>query len=352
MISLNELGRELGLTVHGNPDHVVSHLAPIESAGASDLAFVVGRKYLSALKNSKAGAVIVPEDMLDEASGNLLVSANPYASYAEASWLLQLPRVAPAGIHSTALVHPEAQVAETASVGPFCVIGPGVILEDSVVVGSHCTVGAFSSIGEGSQLFPGVRVYHNVKMGKQCRVQSGAVLGSEGFGYAWADDSWNQIQQTGGVLIGDAVHVGANTTIDCGAIEPTVIEEGVILDNQIQIAHNVHIGRNTAIAGCVGIAGSTRIGSHCQIGGACNIVGHLVICDQVIINAASLVTRSINESGRYGSGMPLQKEKSWRRSYVNLGKLDKLFKRVRQLERQDSTDDRNTDQSTNKTSAS
>lgn len=338
--------------MHGNPEHVVSNLAPIESAGVSDLAFVVGRQYLSALKNSKAGAVIIPEDMLDEASGNLLVSANPYASYAKASWLLQRPRVAPAGIHSTALVHPDAQVAQTASVGPFCVIGPGVILQDYVVLGSHCTVGANSVLGKGSQLFSGVRIYHNVKLGKQCRVQSGAVLGSEGFGYAWANDSWSQIQQTGGVRIGDAVHIGANTTIDCGAIEPTVIEDGAILDNQIQIAHNVHIGRNTAIAGCVGIAGSTRIGSHCQIGGACNIVGHLVICDQVIINAASLVTRSINERGRYGSGMPLQKEKTWRRSYVNLGKLEKLFKRVRQLERQDITDDHSTNQRTNNNSAS
>ena len=324
--------------MHGNPEHVVSHLAPIESAGVSDLSFVVGLKYATALKNSQAGAVIIPADMLDEAPGNLLVSANPYASYAKASWLLQAPRVPPAGIHSTALVHPEAQVAPTASIGPFCVIGPGVILEDSVVVGSHCTVGANSTIGQGSQLFSGVRIYHEVTLGKQCRVQSGAVLGSEGFGYAWADDSWSQIQQTGGVLIGDAVHIGANTTIDCGAIEPTVIEDGVILDNQIQIAHNVHIGRNTAIAGCVGIAGSTRIGNHCQIGGACNIVGHLVICDQVTINAASLVTRSISEQGRYGSGMPLQKEKTWRRSYVNLGKLENLFRRVRQLERRGNAD--------------
>ena len=181
-------------------------------------------------------------------------------------------------------------------------------------------------------------LYDNTRLGDECRIQSGAVIGSEGFGYAWTVDGWSQIQQTGGVRIGNRVHVGSNTTIDCGAIDPTVIADGVIMDNQIQIAHNVQIGENSAIAGCVGVAGSTKIGANCQIGGACNIVGHLSIADGVIINAASLVSRSITEAGRYGSGTPLQPDRIWRRSFVNLSKLDDLFRRLRRLERLNSID--------------
>lgn len=329
---LDQLSEKLGVVVHGNDQHVVSHLAPIESAGPDDLAFVVGKRYSSHLKNSQAGAVILPQTMLDDAPGNALISDNPYASYAQASWLLSPPPIPQPGIHSTAEVHPDAQVAQSASIDAFVVIGSGSVIGEHAVISAHCNIGRNTTIGAGTRLFPRVTVHDKTILGKQCRVQSGAVIGAEGFGYAWADQHWRQIQQTGGVRIGNHVHIGANTTIDCGAIEPTVIEEGVILDNQIQIAHNVHIGRHTAIAGCVGIAGSTRIGAYCQIGGACNIVGHIKICDQVIINAASLVTRSISEKGRYGSGMPLQQQQVWRRTFVNLGRLDSLFRRVARLE--------------------
>jgi UDP-3-O-[3-hydroxymyristoyl] glucosamine N-acyltransferase len=207
-----------------------------------------------------------------------------------------------------------------------------------VVIGAHCVVGNGVSVGARTYFFPRVTLYDNISIGNDCRFQSGTVIGSEGFGYAWTAGGWSQIQQTGGVQIGNRVHVGANTTIDCGAIDPTVIADGVIMDNQIQIAHNVQIGENTAIAGCVGVAGSTTIGANCQIGGACNIVGHLRIADGVIINAASLVARSIVEAGRYGSGTPLQPDRIWRRSFVNLSKLDDLFRRLRRLERLNSID--------------
>lgn len=330
---LEQLGKALGIAVQGDLQHAILRLAPIESAGPDDLAFVVSQRYSAALKRSQAGAVIVPETMLADAPGNALVSTNPYASYAAASWLLYPQAQATPGIHETAVLHADAQVSSSAIIGPYVVIGPGTSIADNVVIDAHTSIGSNVHIDAGTRLFPRVTVYNDVFIGRECRVQSGAVLGSEGFGYAWADDGWRQIQQVGGVRIGDNVHIGANTTIDCGAIQPTVIEDGAILDNQIQIAHNVHIGRNTAIAGCVGIAGSTHIGSHCQIGGACNIVGHLTIADQVIINAASLVTRSIKQKGRYGSGMPLQEEHAWRRSFVNLGKLEQVFKRIRRLER-------------------
>ena len=337
-MKLAQLGDELGLAVHGNEQHDVSALASIESAGPQDLSFVVSKRYLDALKASRAGAVIVSEALLSAAPGNALVSPNPHASFAAATWLIRPPAPSPAGVHHSACIHPEATVASTASIGPCCVIGKGCSVGDEVVMRAHCTLAERVSIGARSYLFDRVNLGDDVSIGSDCRIQSGAVIGSEGFGFARQGDRWVSIRQVGGVLIGDRVHIGANTTIDCGAIEPTVIENDVILDNQIQIAHNVRIGHHTAIAGCTGVAGSAQIGSGCQIGGACNIVGHLTIADGVIINGASLVSRSIDTVGRYGSGMPLQEEHAWRRSFVNLCRLEGLFKRVRKLERRSETD--------------
>lgn len=334
-MNLEDLANALGLNAHGDLSQRITDLAPIDRAGSSELAFVVSAKYTDALAASNAGAVIVPESMRAQAPGSCLVSDNPYASYAQASWLLKPAPKPLAGVHSSAIIHPSASVASSASIGPGVLIGADSCIEESVVIGAHSVIGERVIVGAGSYLFARVTLYNDVRCGEYCRVQSGAVIGSEGFGYARTAGGWAQIQQTGGVQLGSRVHIGANTTIDCGAIDPTIISDGVILDNQIQIAHNVQIGENTAIAGCVGIAGSTRIGRSCQIGGACNIVGHISIADGVVINAASLVSRSIKEPGRYGSGMPLQPEQVWRRSFVTLGKLDALIKRVRRLERHD-----------------
>ena len=334
---LEDLGAALGLHVQGDLSQSITSLAPIDRAGPGELAFVVSPKYSAVLASSKAGAVIVPESMQSQAPGNCLVSNDPYASYAKASWLLKPPRAPEQGIHPSAIIDPSATVAPSASIGPGVVIGAESRIEESVVIGAHSVIGERVLIGAGSYLFARVTIYNDVQCGERCRMQTGVVVGSEGFGYAFTANGWSQIQQTGGVSIGDRVHIGANTTIDCGAIDPTIIADGVILDNQIQSAHNVQIGEKTAIAGCVGIAGSTRIGRYCQIGGACNIVGHITIADQVVINAASLVSRSIVAPGRYGSGMPLQPERVWRRSFVTLGKLDELIKRVRRLERQDNS---------------
>ncbi len=330
---LKELAASLSLEAQGDLSQEITALAPIERAVGTELAFVVGAKFVDALKASKAGAVILPEAMACHAPGNYLISDDPYASYAQASWILKPAPKETIGVHPSATVDSSAIIADSASIGPGVVIGANTEIHDHCVIGAQSVIGRDVSIGTNTQLFPRVTLCNNVRMGSRCRVQSGAVIGSEGFGYAWTKQGWSQIQQTGGVRIGDRVHVGANTTIDCGAIDATTIADGVILDNQIQIAHNVQIGENTAIAGCVGIAGSTRIGAYCQIGGACNIVGHLRIVDKVVINAASLVSRSILKPGRYGSGTPLQPERLWRRSFVNLGKLDDLFKRLRRLER-------------------
>ena len=335
---LQELANALGLDAKGNLNHEVSSIAPIESAQATDLSFVVSARFSDALKLSRAGAVIIPEALSGIAPGNYLVSDNSYAAYAKASWLLKPALVQKPGVHESAFLDPSSRIAATASVGPGAVIGAHTVIGEGVVIGAHCVLGTDVSVGAGTYLYPRVTFYDNTSVGNDCRFQSGAIIGSEGFGYARTPEGWSQIQQTGGVRIGNRVHVGANTTIDCGAIEPTVIADGVIMDNQIQIAHNVQIGENTAIAGCVGVAGSTKIGANCQIGGACNIVGHLSIADGVIINAASLVTRSIAEAGRYGSGTPLQPDRIWRRSFVNLSKLDDLFRRLRRLERLNSID--------------
>ena len=233
----------------------------------------------------------------------------------------------------TAVVHAQASVSESASIGPCVVIGAGSRIADDVTIDAHCTIGENVDIGNHSHLFARVAVGNKVSIGQHCRIQSGAIIGSEGFGYSWQGESWLQIHQIGGVQIADRVHIGANTTIDCGAITPTVIEEGVILDNLIQIAHNVRIGKHTAIAACTGIAGSASIGRYCQIGGSCNIMGHATIVDGVVVNATTFVTSSITDKGRYGAAIPFQPERLWRRTYANLRKLDELFKRVRQLER-------------------
>ena len=330
---LGDLAAALGLEAHGDLSQDILSLAPIERASGTELAFVVGAKFVSALKASKAGAVILPEPLSASAPGNYLVSDNPYAAYAKASWILKPETAKNSGIHGSAIIDPSATIAQSACIGPGVVVGANSSIHEGVIVDAQTVIGCGVSVGQNTHLFARVTLYDNVHLGEACRVQSGAVIGSEGFGYAWTSSGWSHIQQTGGVHIGNRVHVGANTTIDCGAIDATVIADGVILDNQIQIAHNVHIGENTAIAGCVGVAGSTKIGAYCQIGGACNIVGHIVITDKVVINAASLVSRSILEPGRYGSGTPLQPERLWRRSFVNLGRLDDLFKRLRRLER-------------------
>ncbi|MBX2837235.1 MAG: UDP-3-O-(3-hydroxymyristoyl)glucosamine N-acyltransferase [Gammaproteobacteria bacterium] len=332
-MKLGDLATSLRVSLQGDPDYEIRALAPIERARPDELSFVVGRQFLNQLRETQAGAVIIPESLINDAPSQALIAEDPYECYARASWLLDPERLPPQGVDTLASVHPSAQIANSASIGPFVQIAANVTIGERVVVDAYCSVGEGSTVSEGTRLFPRVTIYPGCQLGCDCRVQSGAVIGSEGFGYAMSKEGWQGIQQVGGVRIGNRVHIGANTTIDRGAMDDTVIEDGVILDNQIQIAHNVQIGENTAIAGCVGIAGSTRIGRHCQIGGACNIVGHLTISDGVILNAASLVTQSIDTPGRYSSGTPLQPSAHWKRTYVSIGKLDELVRRIRRLEK-------------------
>jgi len=336
-MKLHDLAQRLALEVEGGSqasrDCSIQQLASLQSAGPGDLSFVVSAKHSEALKNTQASAVLVPAKLAAQAPCAHLVCADPYLSYAQASWILHPDDTSATGIAASAKVHSSALIHPTACVGELAVIGANCTVGEHTAIGAHCTLGAGVSIGAHSRIMPQVHIASECQLGRHCRVQSGAIIGSEGFGFAPGPTGWQAIHQVGRVLIGDDVHIGANTTIDRGALDDTIIEDGVILDNQIQIAHNVKIGEKTAIAGCVGIAGSTHIGSHCQIGGACNIVGHISIADGVVLNAASTVTQSIVTSGRYGSAVPLLPVSRWRRAYVALSQLDGLMQRIRKLER-------------------
>ena len=269
----------------------------------------------------------------EDYAGNALVVANPYLAYAQLSHLFdRKPKAAP-GIHATAQVAGDAEIDPTASIGAFAVIENGARIGADVSIGAHCVVGARCVIGEGGWLAPRVTLYHDVTIGKRVVIQSGAVIGGEGFGFANEKGVWRKIAQIGGVTIGDDVEIGVNTAIDRGALSDTRIADGVKLDNQIQIAHNVQIGDHTAMAACVGISGSTRIGKHCTIAGGVGMVGHIDVCDGVFVSGMTMVTRSITEPGAYSSGTAMQPLGEWRKSAARIRQLDEMAKRLQQVEK-------------------
>ena len=271
--------------------------------------------------------------------GAALVARDPYIAYAKIAALYERRPASAPGIHSSAVVAPDAQVAASASIGPFCVVESGASVGDGAVLGPHCHVGTDCHVGAQSRLVARVTLVARVRLGKRVLVHPGAVLGADGFGLAFdktasGQGSWIKVPQLGGVRIGDDCEIGANTTIDRGAIGDTVLEDDVRLDNQIQIAHNVHVGAHTAMAGCAAVAGSARIGRYCLIGGGAGVVGHISIADKVTITARSLVTHSIVEPGEYSSGTPIQDNRAWRRNAARFKHLDELVRRVQQLEKE------------------
>ncbi|MBX2883133.1 MAG: UDP-3-O-(3-hydroxymyristoyl)glucosamine N-acyltransferase [Granulosicoccus sp.] len=328
-MQLRQLADSLDLTLRGDANLQINALAPVSDAGPSDLTFVVGRRYLDALRNTGAGAVIVPEALVDDAPCSCLLSANPYLSYAQASQLLYPEPVTPAGVADSAVVSPDAILGEGVIISPYAVVEEGVSIGKGTFVGVGVHLGRNCQIGAECTIKSHVTIAHDCILGDRCRLQPGAVIGADGFGYAPDKTGWVAIRQVGRVVIGSDVEIGANTTIDRGALSDTVIEDGVILDNQIQIGHNVKLGKYTAIAACVGIAGSTTIGERCTIGGKSAIVGHLTIADNVHLTATSFVVRSIKEAGSYSSGMPLQKTSLWRRTYMRLGRLEELARAIK-----------------------
>jgi UDP-3-O-[3-hydroxymyristoyl] glucosamine N-acyltransferase len=331
--TLSEIVARLGGELRGQ-DVAVERLAPLESAVAGELSFITNIKFRSQMEASSASAIIVSPKLVEVLKPEcpVIVVADPYLYFARVATLFHPAPLARAGVHPLASVGEGSQVAASAelrehvSVGERARIGERCRLFPGVVVGDDCT------IGDDVTLYPNVTVYHGCQLGDRVTVHSGSVIGGDGFGLAWTGENWFKIPQTGRAIIGDDVEIGANTTVDRGALADTVIGRGAKIDNLVQIAHNVHIGEYTAIAGCVGIAGSTHIGAYCTVGGAAMFVGHIEIADHTHIGGGTLVSKSIRNPDTYASSFPLSTMKEWRSNAVHLRHLDDLVKRVKQLE--------------------
>jgi UDP-3-O-[3-hydroxymyristoyl] glucosamine N-acyltransferase len=330
--TLGQLAEHVGGHVHGDTARKISGIATLQTAKSGDISFLANPRYTKYLAATAASAVILSEEYRQDCPCDALVVNDPYLSYARIAQLLCPSSAQQRGWHPSAVVDSAATVDASAWIGPNCVIEQGVQIAAQVSVGAGCFIGRDSIIGAGSRLEANVTVCHGSRIGQRVVIHPGVVIGSDGFGLANDDGSWVKVPQLGTVIIGDEVEIGANTTIDRGALDDTVIEHGVKLDNQIQVAHNVHIGAHTAIAGCTGIAGSARIGARCTIGGGVGIVGHTEIADDVHITGMSFVAHSIRKAGVYSSGTPLEPNRDWRRNYARFHHLDDMAKRLRHLE--------------------
>jgi len=323
-----ELAERFGLELQGDGAVRVHGVGTLAHAQAGQLAFLANSKYRGQLAESQASVVAMRAEDAAGFTGTALIARDPYAAFARMSALFEPRPARPAGIHSSSDIAADAQVDPRAHIGAFVSIGARSRIEAGAVIGPGCVIGDDCVVGAGSELVARVTLVTRVRIGQRVTVHPGAVLGAAGFGLAMESGKWLNVPQLGGVVIGDDCEIGANTTIDRGAIEDTVLEEDVRLDNQIQIGHNVFIGAHTAMAGCAAVAGSARIGRYCLIGGAAGVLGHLEICDKVMITAMSLVTHSIREPGEYSSGTPLMDNRSWRKNAARFKQLDALARRI------------------------
>jgi len=331
--TLAEIADYLGAELKGDASLVVSGLATLATAKSGQLSFLANMSYKDQLLSTQASAVIVHPNQADDCQCAAIIASNPYLAYANVSQLFDTLPKAFGGIH------PSAQISPTAKVDQSATIAANVVIEDHAVVAQHAVIGSGSVIGQNSRVGAGTRVhqnvsiYHDVTIGESCIIHSGTVIGSDGFGFANEAGKWVKICQIGGVVIGNQVEIGANCTIDRGALSDTQIGDGVKLDNQIQIAHNVEIGAHTAMAaGCL-IAGSTKIGSACTLAGGVGVTGHLELCDGTHVTAMSLVTKSITKPGSYSSGTAMSPTAEWRKSAARLRQIDDLAKRIKNLEK-------------------
>jgi len=336
-VKLADIVAALGGELHGDPQTPIERIAALERADAGAITFLANPRYGALLAASHAACVIVAPAQRDAAlaRGAAVVTADPYLYYARLTqWWRERFDARPApGSHPSAVVDASAQVDPSAHIGPLSVVGAGARVAAGAVIGALCSVGAHASIGERTRLADHVTLGARCRIGARGIVHSGVVIGADGFGFAPVEGRWEKIEQLGAVTIGDDVEIGANTCIDRGALDDTVIEDGVKLDNLIQVAHNVRIGAHTAIAGKAGIAGSTRIGRHCTIGGSAGIVGHVEICDHAHIDAATVITRSITKPGRYSGVFPFDDNAAWEKNAATLRQLYALRERVRALEK-------------------
>lgn len=331
-----ELVAQLGGELIGNPAHVLHGIAALESAGEHHVSFLANARYLEQLQRSAAGCVIVAPGLRDAVGQrpSAIVTPDPYLYYARLSrwWAARLRKPAAPGVHPSAVVEPGARLHAQASVGPLAYVGEGAVVGPGAVLGPQSHVGADAVIGEYTRLAPQSVVGEGCRIGARCILHGGAVIGADGFGFAPHQGHWEKIEQLGAVVIGDDVEIGANSCVDRGALQDTMLEQGVKLDNLVHIAHNVHVGAHTAMAACVGIAGSTRIGAHCTFAGQAGVVGHVQICDHVHIGAACAVTRSITRPGSYGGMFPFDENGVWDKNAATLRQLYALRGRLRALE--------------------
>ncbi len=331
--TLAQLAEILGAELRGAADKVINGLGTLEQATTDQLSFLANAHYRKQLQHTQAGVLLLSAEDAADFDGNCLVVADPYLSYAKLSHYFDRTPVQAAGIHPTAVIAESALIDSTASIGPGVVVDEHAVIGARVSIGAQCFVGARTRIAEDGRLLARVTLYHDVTIGERVVIQSGAVIGGEGFGFANHQGEWHKIAQIGGVTIGNDVEIGANTTIDRGALSDTLIGNGVKLDNQIQIAHNVQIGDHSAVAACVGISGSAKIGRNCMLAGGVGLVGHIDICDGVFITGMTMVTHSITEPGAYSSGTAMQPAADWKKNAVRFRQLDNLAKRVRTIEK-------------------
>ncbi|WP_423222086.1 UDP-3-O-(3-hydroxymyristoyl)glucosamine N-acyltransferase [Ideonella lacteola] len=340
-VRLADIAAALGGELRGDGERVIERIGPLEAATPHTISFLAQPRLKPLLDSTNAGAVIVREDAcapLVARGVAAIVVPDPYLAFARLTrwWAARTRPAAQVGVHPTAYVAPGARLHDTVSVGPFAVVEANAVLAEHVVVGAHAVVGEGADVGAGTQLRPRSTLAQGCRVGARGIIHSGAVIGSDGFGFAPHQGRWEKIEQLGGVWIGDDVEIGANTCVDRGALDDTVIEDGVKLDNLIQIAHNVHIGAHTAMAGCVGVAGSAKIGKHCTFGGAAMILGHLQIADHVHISAASVVMSSILKPGQYSGVFPIDENANWEKNAATLRQLHTLRARLRTLEKKSS----------------
>jgi UDP-3-O-[3-hydroxymyristoyl] glucosamine N-acyltransferase len=336
---LGDLVERLGGQLAGDANLQVTGIAPLAEAGVSHISFLSNSKFRGQAAASHAAALILaPADaaiVAETYAGARIVTPNPYVYFARAAQFFEaLVRVAPPpGIHASACVDPTARIDPSAFVGPHVTIGVGAVVGAGCVIDAGCVIGREAVIGDETHFFANVTFHERCIIGRRGILHSGAVIGTDGFGFANEGGVYIKIPQTGRVVIGDDVDIGANTTVDRGALADTIIEDGVKLDNQIQIGHNCHIGAHTAMAGCVGVAGSAVIGKYCTFGGAAMVLGHLTIADRVHVSSGSMVSRSILEPGQYTGFYPLAKNAEWEKSAAIVRNLSTMRDKIRALEK-------------------
>lgn len=329
---LGELAVRFGLELNGDPDLTVDRVGSLAAAGPGSLSFLANPKYRGQLAATGASAVVLDESSAPDCPVASLVSGNPYADYARIATVLHPAPVVAGGVHPSAVVAAGARVAVTSCIAAGAIVDDGTVIGERVLIGPGCVVGTGVQVGDDTRLVARVTVYPGVRIGRRCVVHAGAVLGADGFGFAPDRGEWVRVPQVGGVVIGDDVDIGANTTVDRGAIDDTVIEDGVRIDNLVMIAHNVRVGAHTVIAALSGVSGSTRIGRNCMIAGNVGFAGHIEVGDGAVITGQSSVTRSLKGPGMYSSTMPAMDVSLWRRLVARLKHLDDLFDRVGRLE--------------------